>query len=286
MRHLASGRRAAYKAGATKSGEAGHGGRVRRKSGGGHRRQPRHRPRHRGGLRARGRADRAGRRQARPISTPRPRRSAGRRARAADGGRRPAHAERLRGAVRRGEGALRPLRRADQQRRRHPRRQIPRPARRRLDRRLRLEVLRRRAADAPVLAAAERSARQCHLYRRRCRAHAGAGLPHRQFGQCGGRQLRQGPRRARQPRRHQRQCHPSRPDRDRPRGAVVRAVRQGAGQDAGRGTPGVAGEERRPPHRPAGGHRGAWPCSCAATPRATSRVTAIAVDGGTQPGYY
>ena len=42
----------------------------------------------------------------------------------------------------------------------------------------------------------------------------------------------QGPRRDRQPRRHQRQCHPSRPDRDRPRGSVVRAIRQGAGQDA------------------------------------------------------
>ena len=122
-----------------------------------------------------------------------------------------------------GQRTLQALRRAGQQCRRDPRRQFPRTAGRRLDRRLRAEVSRRGAADPVVLAAAQGRARQRGQHRRRRRAHAGAGIPHRRRGQRGLREFRQGPHRARQPRRHQRQRHPSRADADRPRRAAVRS---------------------------------------------------------------
>ena len=60
---------------------------------------------------------------------------------------------------------------------------------------------------------------------------------------------------ARQPRRHQYQRHPSGADADRPRRAVLRAIRQGAEQDRRAGARRVAGQGRPAPHRPAGGRR-------------------------------
>ena len=118
---------------------------------------------------------------------------------------------------------LQALRRPGQQCRRDQRRQFLRAAGRGLHRRLRAEIFRRGAADAAVLAAAQGGAWQHRQHHRRRGAHAGPGFPDRRLGQFGLRQFRQGPRRARQPRRHQRQRHPSRHGRDRPRRHAVRS---------------------------------------------------------------
>ena len=140
------------------------------------------------------------------------------------------------------------------------------------DRRLRAEIFRRRAADQAVLAAAQGGARQHRQHHRRRRAHAGRGIPHRRFGELGLRQFLQGPRGARQSRRHQRQRHPSRHGRDRPRRHAVPAIRQGAEQDAGAG---ARGARSRKAARAASASRKtspSWRCSWPARARGTSRA--------------
>ena len=83
-------------------------------------------------------------------------------------------------------------------------------------------------------------------------------------------QFRQGPDRARQPRRHQHQRRASRADADRPGRAIVRAIRQGAEQDGGAGARRGAEQKRPAPHRPARRRRRFGAVSCARRGRVTS----------------
>ena len=155
--------------------EGGYGGRISGQGRGHHRRQPRHRPRHCGGVRARRRADRdrvvvgrqsCGGRESDRAGRAEPLTVAGDLRKLAD-------CEQL---LARGEGAVRALRYPGQQCRPHPRRQFPGTARRRLLRRLRAQVSRRHPAHAAVLADAEGGAGPHRQHRRWRRALAGAGV--------------------------------------------------------------------------------------------------------------
>ena len=114
----------------------------------------------------------------------------------------------------------------------------------------------------------------------------GAGFSHRRLGQCGLGEFRQGPHRARQPRRHQRQRHPSRQTQTDRVEQLFAAIRQGAEQDGRK-------QVRDESLTKSGLRRIGQPEDVAelalflAAPRARHiQGTAIALDGGGTPGYY